>query len=56
MSSWKHLFRSLHDLLFNLPPNHFNADDDISLINLYRRVIPNSANTDDDIITDVIGH
>jgi len=55
MSYCQHLFRSLDDLLFYLPLNHFNADDDISLINLYRRVIPNSSNTDHDIINWSLG-
>lgn len=43
MNSWKHLFSSLDDLIFNLPPDHFNDEDDISLIQLYRRIAPDTA-------------
>lgn len=49
ISSWKHLFNSKDELVFNLPADHFEEIDEVPLANIYRKIVQNTNVSDEEI-------
>jgi hypothetical protein len=48
-NGFKHLFQSTDDITLNLPPDHFDEDDHLSIAALYRQVLCETRMTDEQI-------
>jgi hypothetical protein len=48
-NGFKHLFQSTDDITLNLPPDHFDEDDFLSIAALYRQVLCDTRMTDEQI-------